>query len=333
MLTIIPHSELTLAETAEQWLQQLPGPVMIEVPGKDRTRCRIVSTLIHGNEPSGFYAVHRYLLENHTPATDLAISIASVRAARLPPMHRHRFVPGEYDLNRRFGKLKAQDKVTELAHQLTEYIRNRCPTAVVDLHNTSGASPAFAVSINEHEKVLKVAALFTENMIVTQLNVGALMEQNFNCPVVTIECGGANDPRSHEAAYQGLLKFLNNDRLDSLATKPIQLYHHPVRVSIQPNLSLTYAKQPDPNFDITLVPDIEQLNFTGLTAKQCFGWSRRPLEQTFEAIGDDGHDCLSDLFHQQEQALYANANLKCFMATMRADIALNDCLFYILKTK
>ncbi|WMS88914.1 hypothetical protein [Pleionea litopenaei] len=331
MITTYSINDLDIPSSPEDWLQQLPGPVVIEIPGQDPSRWRVVSTLVHGNEPSGFLAAHRYLVEQRTPATNVAITIASVNAARFETMHRHRFMPGEFDLNRRFGYLKFNDPVTELAHQLTEYIREKCPTAVVDMHNTSGRSPAFAVSISEHPKVLKLASLFTSHMIITQLNVGALMEQNFNCPVVTIECGGSNEPASHLIAYDGLKTFLESEAISEIETHPVRLHRHPVRVTAQNETTLAYADSPLDNVDITLKNSIEDLNFNGIAKGDCIGWLKRPLHNCLEAIGDEGKDCLSLFFKEEDSKIIALDDLSCFMATQRIDIALSDCLFYLLR--
>ncbi|NVJ59449.1 MAG: succinylglutamate desuccinylase/aspartoacylase family protein [Gammaproteobacteria bacterium] len=330
MLKIIDSKQVTLVDNPDAWLKSFEGPTVIEIAGRDQSRWRIVSTLIHGNEPSGFIAAHRYLLEKRVPATNVAFIISSVRAARYEQLYQHRYMPGEFDLNRRFGYLEVHDSVTELARQITEYIREKCPSAVVDLHNTSGRSPAFAVSISEHPKVQHVASLFVDQVIITQLNVGALMEQNFNCPVVTIECGGSKDKQSHENAYSGLCLFAETDQLDSMAPKPLAINKHPIRVTVKPGISLGYGEHLNTDLDMTLKNELEEFNFTGVNRGTCVGWLNRSISDCMEAISDKGINVIDDLFELDNHALKAKQDLKCFMATRRADIALSDCLFYTL---
>ena len=46
--------------TAIEFLKSLPGPTVVDVTGVDRTRTRVVCTLVHGNEPSGLSACLLY---------------------------------------------------------------------------------------------------------------------------------------------------------------------------------------------------------------------------------------------------------------------------------
>ncbi len=329
-LNIIQAHNLALPETPEQWLMSLQQPTVVEVSGKEMSRWRVVSVLIHGNEPSGFFAAYEFLRQKTIPQTNLAIVISSVRAARHEPLFTHRAIPGEFDLNRRFGIVECRDRVTELAHHIVEYVRALCPELVVDLHNTSGQAPPFAVSISDHSSVRKMASLFCCTMVVTQLIVGSLMEQNFNCPIVTIECGGAGSDSSHALALEGLRRFAVLDSINELNDETVEVYMHPVRVKALPGLSLSYGGTVDPDADITLSQTIEQLNYGITPAGKPLGWLSRPLEQSLTAINDYGEDLIETLFENRQGRLIARQNLKLFMATGRGDIALSDCLFYVV---
>ncbi len=332
MLNIVKSAEATIPESPQQWLQQLKRPTAFEIAGRDSTQWRAVSVLVHGNEPSGFFAAHRYLRQQVAPLTNLSIIVSSVRAARHPPEFTHRHMPGEYDLNRRFGVFERHDRVSELARDITDYLRALRPSVVVDLHNTSGRSPAFAVSVSDHPAVKSIASLFTDSMVVTQLIVGSLMEQNFNCPVVTIECGGAQQKRSHQLAFAGLQKFAAFEELAALHAGAMSIHYHPTRVRLQPGISLEYGAQSDHEVDITLIDGIEQLN-QGLTAKgTLFGWVDRSLGDCLSAIDDHGRDIIHEIFEIDQGRLLAKQELKIFMATRRTDIAMSDCVFYAVGT-
>ncbi len=328
MLDIIDSQSLKLPANPHLWLQQLKHPTVIEIAGEESQRWRVVSVLIHGNEPSGFFAAFEFIKQNIKPRTNMAIIISSVRAARHSPEFTHRYMPGEFDLNRRFGLLNCHDNVTELARQLTEYIRNKCPEHIVDLHNTSGSGPSFAVSISDHESVRKMASLFTRRMVVTQLIVGSLMEQNFNCPVVTIECGGAQDKESHKVAFEGLCAFAQVDNITLLDPGLIELFVHPVRVKAQQGISLDYNEAADNDVDITLRRDIERFNFGITPARTPIAWLNRCMNDCMEVINDQGENVTHQLFEMQDNQLLLKTDLRIFMATGRADIALSDCLFY-----
>ena len=70
---------------------------------------------------------------------------------------------------------------------LLDYFR---PASLIDIHNTSGKGPAFAVSISGDHIHIGLAALFTHQMIITDIRLGAIMElSSARMPIVTIECG------------------------------------------------------------------------------------------------------------------------------------------------
>ena len=61
--------KLKIAETPLGFLHQLKGLTIFDVQGKDISRTRVITTLIHGNEPSGFIALHHWLMENSLTLT------------------------------------------------------------------------------------------------------------------------------------------------------------------------------------------------------------------------------------------------------------------------
>jgi hypothetical protein len=91
-----------LPPDADAWLDQLPGPVAIAASGRDSSRTRVVSGMLHGNEPSGLRAIFGALRSGELFATDTLFFVGAVDAARAAPRHSHRMLPGRRDLNRCF---------------------------------------------------------------------------------------------------------------------------------------------------------------------------------------------------------------------------------------
>ena len=52
------------------------------------------------------------------------------------------------------------------------------------------------------------------------------MEQNFEAPIVTIECGGAGQNQSHVLAYKGLSKFAHDFDIFDRHASQVQIYQH-----------------------------------------------------------------------------------------------------------
>jgi len=68
--------------TALGFLRQLEGLSIFDIKGRDQTRTRVIATLIHGNEPSGFIACHLWLRSSDVPATNLRILFCNPEAAK-----------------------------------------------------------------------------------------------------------------------------------------------------------------------------------------------------------------------------------------------------------
>jgi len=317
-----------------EFLQRLGGPTMLKFSGQDTNRCRIVTTLLHGNEPSGLNAIYHWIkLNPPAPAVDIYFFIASIETALEPPGFYFRHLPGHRDLNRCF-RPPFDDHEGLLAKALLDEFDKLKPECIIDIHNTSGAGPAFAVSVKENHKNDAIASLFTHRLIVADVFLGALMEfATDELPIVTIECGGVEDSHSEELAFEGLLNFFNTEDIFVSASPHYFLERliHPVRLEILPHFSLTYGQNSQTDFDFTIRDDIEHLNFQTIDTNTCLGWTGKNGLETFNIRNAKGHDVLGEYFQLINGGLYPIQTLKIFMATGSAEIAKSDCLFYVSK--
>lgn len=321
----------SIAATIEGFLHQLGGPTMITVDGIDRSRTRAICTLLHGNEPSGLKAIHRWLRSGGTPCVNIVCFIISVEAALCETLFRHRILPGERDMNRCFSP-PFNDYNGRIAAHLLELLEQYQPECLIDIHNTSGMSPAFGVATHEDPAHEALISLFTHHLIITDLTLGALMEvSNGNMPVVTVECGGANDERSDELAVDGLSRYLFQPQVLSPVGHGIQidLYHHPVRLELVAGASIAFADAPVPDADLTVPQGLEQHNFGVAPTGTFIGWlGERRGVRALRVVSSDGRDLFTDYFRVEANRLCTAQKLKLFMITQRADIALSDCLLY-----
>lgn len=326
-----PRSDET-GETIEQFLEQLEGPTWFYFPGTDHSRCRVVSTLLHGNEPSGLHAVHQWILSNETPATDLYCFLGSVAAAKHPPLFHHRMLPGRRDLNRCF-RPPYNDEEGLIAADLLHRIISVRPEAVIDIHNTSGAGPSFAITTELKPEHFALCALFTNRLIVTDLKLGSLMDyQEGGFPITTIECGGAHDPQAHALAIEGFKRFALLPRLfdNEQPVKEIDLYKHPVRVELIKGSEIVYANEQIESANLTLHQDVERYNFGLVNKGTRLGWLGQQGLASLVARDTQGHDHVQHYFAEEQGCLVTRQDLKLFMITKNAEIALSDCLFYLV---
>ena len=329
LLTPVEPESALDAETAGHWLEQFRGPALLHLPGEDRSRCRALVTLLHGNESSGLEAIHGWLREDPAPpVTDLVLILANVEAARSPPRFHHRQVPGERDLNRCF-RPPWQDRPGRLAREILETLIRLEPEAVLDVHNTSGASPPFTVSTLDDGLHRALAGLLAEHLVITDLRLGALMDVAGELfPVITLECGGAGHPESRRVARHALELLAGREGL--LQSRPASgtpvLHYNPVRVELTAGTGLSYGT--GPRGPLTLREDIESLNLQRVEPGEVLGWQDEQHPEMLIARDHRGRPVLHELLRLDRGVLSPARPLRIFMATGREDIAAGDCLFY-----
>lgn len=317
-------------DDVETFLRRLGGPACLFISGRDADRCRVLVTLLHGNEPSGVLALHRWLAAGRQPAVNLVCIVASVGAALTEPLFSYRMLPRARDLNRCF-RPPFDDAQGRLAEEILELLRLHRPEAVIDMHNTSGSGPSFAVCTFVDRQHDALAALFTRRLIVSHLSLGALMElSDQRCPTVTIEVGGRRDAEAHACAYEGLCRYAGVEHLfsEAPADRQLERLQDPVRLELRDGVSLTYADAPSPEHDITLRRDIEHHNFGSVSPAVRLGWATGRATRLFRAVDAGGACAVARLVSTEAGELRPAQGLKLFMITSNAGIAQSDCLFY-----
>ncbi len=323
-----------IADTVEDFLQQLAGPTMITIEGEDSSRTRALVTLLHGNEPSGLKAIHRWIKSGEKPAVNLLCIIASVKASLTEPLFFHRMLPDKRDLNRCFKK-PYDDEPGQLALDILKILKSFEPEAVVDMHNTSGSGPSFGVVTHMDDRHDALVSLFTQRLIVTDIRLGALMEISEHLfPTVTVECGGRLDDEAHEIAWEGINRYFTEaDILMPQASDwGLELLQNPARLELQERCTLCYAEENKPEYDLVLKPDIENLNFGVIEAGSFLGWvNHHNVADLFSSKNSKQQCLLNEMIMINDGRLEAKQKLKLFMVTTNPKIAKMDCLFYAVK--
>lgn len=330
MRRLVNPSSEALCDTPETFIREMGEAVMIWVDGKNSARTRCVMTLLHGNEPSGLKALHRWLKTGEIPLCNLLCFIPSIPAALAGELFHHRVYPGQRDMNRCFLP-PFNDAPGQLAEEILELINDYQPECVIDIHNTSGHSPDFGVVTFESTTHEALVSLFCDRLIITDLRLGAMMETSTRrCPVVTIECGGAEDEGSDEVAYTGLQRFLlQNDVMTLEHGHHMDLYRHPVRLELHPDTVLAFAPSYVLGTDLTVPADLDRCNFGSVEAGTLIGWLGEKQGWNRLRVNDaEGNDVRSRYFTVKGNQLLTAQRVKLFMITGRPDIALGDCLLY-----
>jgi hypothetical protein len=310
------------------FLAQLEGPTVIHLQGTDTSRTRVLVTLLHGNEPSGFIAMHEILKSGIAPSVNIKFVIASVVAARTEPLFTHRMLPGARDLNRCFSP-PFEDAQGKLAETIQSNIESWQPEAVFDIHNTSGNGPDFGVATNDTVQCQSLISCFSQRMIVTDIRLHSLMECSFAGPVVTIECGGANDAQANQTAKRGILRVMNSDSI-FIQNQQLELFKHPHRLELQEDSVVGYDLAHSERYDITMCKQVERFNFGTTSPSDVIGYGAEDSLKHLRLDKFSGDAGVDDFFCIDNQQLKPKIPLKLFMVTSRADIAKSDCLFYFV---
>jgi len=321
-----------LTQAPEEFLRNLKQPSWIFIKGRDSTRCRILTTLLHGNEPSGFIALHRCLSESLIPETDMHCLVASVPAALQEPFFSTRMLPTQRDLNRCFTP-PFYDEQGQLAKEILAHIKKLKPEAIIDIHNTSGDGPSFGVSTISNPSHIALTALFSHRLVITNIRLGALMEiatDDFH--LITVEVGGRQEPSSHEAAYQGLSRYMSTRNLydAGITSEVFEILQHPVRLEIKAYKTLSYGEEQKPGADVTIIAEIEKYNFGEIPANQNLGWLGKHGIDALTVKGTENQELISEYFKADGNNLQTRIPMKLFMATPDPQLAIGDCLFYLV---
>ncbi len=317
-----------------EFLNALPGPTHIHVSGEDSSRCRATVTLLHGNEPSGLHAIYEVLKQRVPAAVDMHYFILNVDAARQAPGFIYRMLPQHKDLNRCFKPPYGNTEPELLAKNLIRLLQQLQPECVIDIHNTSGSSPSFGVTTFMDERHDALVSLFTHRMIVTDLQLGSLMEiSETMMPTVTIECGGAQDRESHLMATEGLSKYISlqdilSERHEDMS---LEFFHNPMRLELKEDRDIAYGDHCLLSEGVTLLPGVENYNFGFVDSSIRLGFVAGILKDSLSLKDTAGAEMISDYFELRRGELYPRKKIKLFMVTSNPEIARKDCLFYLVE--
>lgn len=322
-----------IPDAPQDFLKQLARPTLLIVPGQDARRVRVLTTLLHANEPSGFFALHRWLRTGPRPTVTVATLVAQVDAALKRPGFAWRALPGQPDLNRRFEE-PFEGRAGQLAQAILDALSALKPEALVDIHNTSSRGPGYVVATQDTLEHKALTSLFCEVLVVTHLRMGTLINATEElCPSIVVEAGGARDPAATDLAYQGLSAFVSEPNvLDRADDNALRVFHHPVRVLLRSGCSVHYSDEPIDGASLTLRTNVHELNY-GLSPEQTeLGWVGQDGLSSIVARDDDGVDRVADLFQVVNGRLRTRRPIQFFMVTTHPEIAQQDCLFYAVSS-
>lgn len=318
-----------------QFLLSLDELTVIDITGTDLNQTRVITTLINGDEPSGFIAIHRWLSQRtEKPATNIRIVICSVEAASLPPLFKKASIESAASLYSCLCQSPIQgadSKYVERAKVIAKKVNEVSPQVVLDIHNTPGSNPAFAFSGVITPEILTLTSFFCPTLILNSLKEGLQFEKNFNAPTLGIACGESEDEQSHEVAYQGIKALIQCEHLKAFhQEQAVSIIYKPMRLTLQEKSEINFDDHDEGENGVTLKPKLELLNYGGAQPGQMFGWLDSKGLNNLELLNDVNKNVIDEYFHLRENQLVVKKSIKVFMAHNNVKKAKSECICYIV---
>ena len=320
-----------IPDTPLAWLQSLKSPSIIDYVNNENHPWRVITTLLQGNSPSGFFAVHSLIKAGafNKLKINVRIVIASVEAASHEPAFSHVALPDGKNLDRCFGSTSLSQYFLR-AQMLAASIRQVKPIAVLDLQNTLGTSPAYSMSLRQNHDHMALASLFCKTLVVSDLKLGAIFEQAFNCPVVSVQCGNPELEETHQATKEALVDYIEQKDLSARhSASDLAVIHGAKLIRLSPNKTVSYDSEAN-DADITLKDTLKDCNFTKLSGKTHIGWTAQQASELLETRSNS-EQSLEDFIDIDDGNIYCQPGTFLFSINPLLPQHANDKLFFVAK--
>lgn len=318
-----------LTASSETLYKILPNPTLIHLTGKDPAPL-CISVLLHGNEPTGLYAVQALLKKYQERALPRSVSIffGNTQAARLGLRRLDR----QPDFNRIWPGTELPDcPETRMTHQVVDTMRAKNVFASIDIHNNTGLNPHYACVNKLDDKFLQLASLFGRLIVYFTRPKGvqsaALAEL---CPSVTLECGKPDQQHGIEHAFEFLNSCLNLSDFPEHPVYPqdIDLYHTVAQVKIPDTITFSFQETTS---NLLLNKDLDHMNFNEMPAGTVWGIVDGLKTLPILALDDNAQNISDRFFKIQDGELRITRKAMPSMLTLDEKIIKQDCLCYLME--
>jgi hypothetical protein len=324
----------------EQVLTALGGkPALIRIPGTDRhPKARLVASLLHGNEDSGFRGALNVLREGPHYPFDLWVFIGNVRAASTDGWFAHRYLDDQEDFNRVWGIEQLTTRMRRCAADVLAVLDEEGDLeAAVDVHNNTGDNPFYAILPTWSPDGLHLASLCTDTLLLWNHRAYTLMEAlSDQCPAFALECGLPGIAAHASFARSAIDRFLEADLEDPDMEYrvPERVYEIRYQVDVRREVAFGFGGVMTEEMDLVLHPALDGYNFGMLLAGTELGRVDPGAAMPLIARDMQGRDVTDQLFAVGDGgSLVVTEDVTPVMMVTTAAQARRDCLFYIARRR
>ena len=315
-----------LEAKATDLLELLGSPTLIHLQGESKDPL-FVSTLLHGNETTGFYAIQRLLKEYQDKPLPRSVSIfiGNVEAAAVE----QRRLDSQPDYNRVWPGTHHDDCTeTDMMKTVANIMRKNKPFASIDIHNNTGLNPHYACVNILNPHCMQLAGMFGSTVVyfTSPKGVQSAAFSDF-CPSIVLECGqsGQADGVTHSTRF--LQTVLNTEKLPSEHPEHINLFHTVARVTVPEMFSLGTES----NTDIHLNHELEKKNFIQVDAGSEFAGLNADSNAHLVVTNESSEDVTGEFFDVVNSKLILKKSATLSMYTTNERAIRQDCLCYLME--
>lgn len=319
----IPDGLLTA--TTQELYELLERPTLIHLNGATEQPL-FISTLLHGNETTGFYAVQELLkryADRELPRS-LSIFLGNVEAAA----EGKRKLASQADYNRIWpGTAHSRSDETDIMEAVTNIMRTKKPFASIDIHNNTGKNPHYACVNVLSAHSLQIAARYSGTMVYFT-NPKGVQSSAFAefCPAVVLECGQSKDQDSVPHALGYVDDILNMEHIPGDHPQGTHLYHTVARVKVPERFSVGSSD----TSDIVIDSRHEDMNFQQLDKGSRFV-ALNDDSAWLDVNNESNEQVAEDYFSREKGELLLRKDVILSMFTSDETAIKQDCLCYFME--
>jgi succinylglutamate desuccinylase len=321
------YPEEMLSVPSEEIYRVLPGPTLIHLKGR-REAPLFVSTLLHGNEDTGWVALQRLLRDyrGETLPRSLSIFIGNVEAAR----HKRRRLDDQLDYNRIWSG-EGHSAEHQMMRRIVKEMKGRSVFASIDVHNNTGVNPHYACINRLDPRFYRLANLFSRTVVyfVRPAGVQSIAFAEL-CPSVTVECGRVGDEAGIDHAKEFIKACLHLSELPTHPVAPhdLTLFHTVATIRIPPGRSFGFGKT---RADFILDRNLDHLNFQELPPGTVFGHLGDDSTARLLVLDEKGQEVDEKYLDYGGGEIRNKVTLMPSMLTLNREVILQDCLGYFME--
>ncbi len=305
------------------------GPTLISLRGSEKAQDKkplFLSTLLHGNETTGFLALQEFFREipPETLPRPLILFIGNIKAAIQGVRH----LEDEEDFNRVWDSGMTPGHL--LAREVMEYAQKNNIEASIDIHNNTGKNPYYACVNRTTPEFLHFASQFSDPIIYFTEPHEVLSNAFANlCPSLTLECGLPGKKEGIDYLLHFLKKIIFNYDFCPREDRDYNIFHTVGRIKLRANSTLDFQFNSNSSNDYSFLQNFDEMNFTSLPPQTLIGYKREGSPD-FCVLDNRDKVVTHEFFDFSGGEIKTRKEVIPSMFTQLIPVALSDSLGYLM---